>query len=147
MGDCMDGIELREANGVRVAIARGSCDKEAMSQAASCEIVYAAHDATFDGMDAASAQRAGVVTLCIASDQLEQEVAKLLSDLAAKDPLVVRFTQESLRQVASVPWDGIVAWNAAKQAELKALQASSPSPRAELVASFLAGKSKPGLGR
>jgi hypothetical protein len=43
-------------------------------------------------------------------------------------------------------WDAVLDYNAAKFAQLKAMQAGRPSARAAAVESFLAGTSKPGLG-
>jgi trans-feruloyl-CoA hydratase/vanillin synthase len=51
-----------------------------------------------------------------------------------------------LRYVGSMSFDAAISFHAAKLAELKALQAGRPSTRAAAVESFLAGKSKPGLG-
>lgn len=142
-----EAIRIEERHGVRVAIVRGTCAAAAL---ADCDIVYASQDALVEGprgrMDAMQAQRAGVLTRCVPPADLDAEAKQLLDDLAAKDPLVVRFTQRSLRQVGAVPWDGIVAFNTALQAELRQQQSESGSPRAAAVASFLAGKSKPGLG-
>ena len=56
-------------------------------------------------------------------------------------------TRSSSVRIRGMDWDAVLNFNAAKFAELKAMQAGRPSPRAAAVESFLAGKSKPGLGR
>jgi hypothetical protein len=50
------------------------------------------------------------------------------------------------RSVGALDWDVVLAFNAAKVAELQALRAGKPSPQDLAVQRFLAGKSKPGLG-
>lgn len=97
----------------------------------------------FDGPEA---ERAGLVTRSVPAGELQAEVDALAAELAAKDPLALRFTKETLLHVGSMDWDAVLDFNAAKFAQLKALQAGRPSTRAALVESFLAGKSKPGLG-
>ena len=94
----------------------------------------------------AEAERNGLVTLSFPAADLERETYALARDMAAKDPIALQFTKESLQHVAHMSWDGVLNYGAAKFAELKALQASRPSTRAAAVESFLAGKSKPGLG-
>jgi feruloyl-CoA hydratase/lyase len=98
---------------------------------------------TFDGQEA---ERNGLVTRSIPADRLEVETYGVARELAAKDPLALRFTKETLQHVGSMSWDAAVNFTAAKFAELKALQAGRPSSRAAAVESFLSGKSKPGLG-
>jgi enoyl-CoA hydratase/carnithine racemase len=97
----------------------------------------------FDGDEA---QRNGLATLSMAASELGQAVRALARELADKDPVALRFTKETLRHVDAMTWDGVLSFTAAKFAELKALQAGQPSTRAAAVESFLAGKSKPGLG-
>jgi len=105
------------------------------------------HALTGLALDGVQAARCGLATLSVAPAELEREVQALAADLLAKDPLALQFTKETLRHVGSMDWDAVLNFNAAKFAELKALQAGRPSPRAAAVESFLAGKSKPGLGR
>ncbi len=97
----------------------------------------------FDGHEA---ERAGLVTRSVPAGELQAQTDALAAELAAKDPLALRFTKETLLHVGSMDWDAVLDFNAAKFAQLKALQAGRPSTRAALVESFLAGKSKPGLG-
>jgi enoyl-CoA hydratase/carnithine racemase len=102
--------------------------------------------ALIGGCDAATAESIGLVTRCVPTADLDAEVHKLASELAAKDPLALRFTKQSVRHAPSMNWDAAIDYGAAKFAQLKALQADRPSPRAAAVESFLSGRSKPGLG-
>ena len=99
----------------------------------SCDIVFA------DG-------NGDEVTLSFTTEELEAQTYQLAHELAAKDPLALRFTKRTLQQVSAVPWDGILDYTTAQQAEIKSLQAGQPSARAKAIESFLAGKSKPGAG-
>jgi feruloyl-CoA hydratase/lyase len=101
---------------------------------------------TGEAFDGEEAQRNGLATFSFPSAELEQATCALAGELAAKEPTALRFTKETLRHVADMTWDGVLSFTAAKFAELKALQAGQPSARAAAVESFLAGKSKPGLG-
>lgn len=96
--------------------------------------------------DAAEAERHGLVTRSVAPSELEREGYALAAELAAKDPIALRFTKQTLRHVGAMTWDGVLDYTAAKLAELKASHAGRPSVRAASVESFLAGRSKPGLG-
>jgi enoyl-CoA hydratase/carnithine racemase len=98
---------------------------------------------TFGGREA---ERNGLASRSVPAAQLEQESYTLARDFVAKDALAVRFTKETLLHVGDMSWEGALDFTAAKFAELKALQAGRPSARAEAVASFLAGKTKPGQG-
>jgi feruloyl-CoA hydratase/lyase len=98
------------------------------------------------GCDAHEAERIGLVTRCLPAAELDAETGKLAAELAAKDPIALRFTKQTVRHVGSMSWDAAVDYSAAKFAQLKALQADRPSTRAAAVESFLSGKSKPGLG-
>jgi len=100
-----------------------------------CDIVFA--DGDGDGDE---------VTLSFPSEELEAQTYQFAHELAAKDPLALRFTKRTLQQVSGVPWDGILHYTTAQQAEIKSLQAGQPSARAKAIESFLAGKSKPGAG-
>ena len=97
----------------------------------------------FDGREA---ERNGLATRSVPAGSLDAEAQALATELAAKDDIALRFTKETLLHVGAMSWDGVLAFTAAKFAELKALQAGRPSTRAAAVESFLAGKSKPGLG-
>lgn len=101
---------------------------------------------TGEAFDGEEAERNGLVTRSLPAGELEQETYALAAELAGKDAIALRFTKETLRHVDAMTWDGVLSFTAAKFAELKALQAGQPSARAAAVASFLAGKSKPGLG-
>jgi feruloyl-CoA hydratase/lyase len=159
-----------------IASIRGACDGGALAIVSSCDIALAAEDATFTlegfdsgpapfgvisslgrivpeegsaligGCDARSAERIGLITRCLSADELDAEVRKLAAELAAKEPLALRFTKQTIRHVGTMSWDAAVDYSAAKFAQLKALQADRPSTRAAAVESFLSGKSKPGLG-
>ena len=100
-----------------------------------CDIVFADGDGNADE-----------VTLSFPSEELEAQTYQLAHELAAKDPLALRFTKRTLQQVSAVPWDGILDYTTAQQAEIKSLQAGQTSTRAKAIESFLAGKSKPGAG-
>ncbi|MBA2961084.1 MULTISPECIES: hypothetical protein [Ramlibacter] len=134
-----------------VAMAGGTCEAATVAVLAASDIVFAAHDARFvviDGtvVDAREAEARGIVTCTFPAADLERETQALARDLAAKDPLALRLTKETLAEVGAIAWDAVLDYNAAKVAQLKELQAGRPSSRAAGVASFLAGKSKPGLG-
>jgi len=98
---------------------------------------------SFDGREA---ERNGLATRSVPAASLDAEAQALAAELAAKDAIAVQFTKETLLHVPAMSWDGVLSFTAAKFAELKALQAGRPSTRAAAVESFLAGKSKPGLG-
>ena len=98
------------------------------------------------GFDGREAERNGLATRSVLAEALEAEARALAGELAGKDALAVQFTKETLLHVPAMSWDGVLSFTAAKFAELKALQAGRPSARAAAVESFLAGKSKPGLG-
>jgi len=102
-----------------------------------CDIVFADGDGDGDGDG---------ITLSFPAEDLEAQTYQLAHELAAKDPLALRFTKRTLQQVSGVPWDGILHYTTAQQAEIKSLQAGQPSARAKAIESFLAGKSKPGAG-
>lgn len=95
--------------------------------------------------DAAEAQRVGFVTRSVPSARLEDETYALAAHIAGKDRIALQFTKESLQHVESMTWDAALNYNTAKFAELKARQQGDTS-RAASVASFLEGKSRPGLG-
>ncbi|AOB31476.1 hypothetical protein AKI39_13450 [Bordetella sp. H567] len=101
---------------------------------------------TGEEFDGAEAERNGLATRSLPAAELEAATYALAGELAAKDPIALRFTKETLRHVGAMSWDGVLSFTAAKFAELKTLQAGQPSTRAAAVESFLAGKSKPGLG-
>jgi len=98
---------------------------------------------SFDG---AEAERNGLVTHSLPAAELERETYTLAREFVGKDAIAVQFTKEALQHVEAMSWDGVLNYTAAKFAELKALQAGRPSARAAAIESFLAGKSKPGLG-
>ncbi len=104
---------------------------------------YALTGRCFDGREA---ERNGLATRSVPAASLDEEAQALAADLVAKDAIAVQFTKETLLHVDAMSWDGVLSFTAAKFAELKALQAGRPSARAAAVESFLAGKSKPGLG-
>jgi trans-feruloyl-CoA hydratase/vanillin synthase len=104
---------------------------------------YALTGRRFDGREA---ERNGLATRSVPAASLDAEAQALAADLAAKDATAMQFTKETLLHVDAMSWDGVLSFTAAKFAELKALQAGRPSARAAAVESFLAGKSKPGLG-
>jgi enoyl-CoA hydratase/carnithine racemase len=97
----------------------------------------------FDGREA---ERNGLATLSYPTADLDGKTDALLTDLLQKDPLALQFTKQTLRHVPTMGWDAVLDYNAAKFAQLKAMQAGRPSARAAAVESFLAGTSKPGLG-
>ena len=103
---------------------------------------YALSGRTFDG---AEAERTGIITRCWPGASLQAETYRLARELAQKDAVALEFTKQSLQHVESMNWDAALDYNAAKFAELKSRQ-SGPGSRAASVASFLAGKTRPGLG-
>ena len=126
---------LRQMPQPIIAMAHGLTKTVVKSILDVCDIVFADGDGNADE-----------VTLSFPSEELEAQTYQLAHELAAKDPLALRFTKRTLQQVSSVPWDGILDYTTAQQAEIKSLQAGQPSARAKAIESFLAGKSKPGAG-
>ena len=124
---------LRDLPQPIVAMVPGQIHDQALSALQACDIVLAT------GQDDWS-------TLSFPASELEEQTYKLARELASKDPLILRFTKKTVQQVASIPWEDILSFTTAQQAEIKSLQAGRPSPRALAIESFLAGKSKPGAG-
>ena len=124
---------LRDLPQPIVAMVPGQIHDQTLSALQACDIVLAT------GQDDWS-------TLSFPASELEEQTYKLARELASKDPLILRFTKKTVRQVASIAWDDILSFTTAQQAEIKSLQAGRPSPRALAIESFLAGKSKPGAG-
>ena len=126
---------LRQMPQPIVAMALGPTQMDVKSILDVCDIVFADGDSNGDE-----------VTLSFPPEELEAQTYQLAHELAAKDPLALRFTKRTLQQVSAVPWDGILDYTTAQQAEIKSLQAGQTSTRAKAIESFLAGKSKPGAG-
>ena len=124
---------LRDLPQPIVAMVPGQIHEQALSLLQACDIVLAT------GQD-------NWATLSFPASELEEQTYKLARELAAKDPLILRFTKKTVQQVASIAWEDILSFTTAQQAEIKSLQAGRPSPRALAIESFLAGKSKPGAG-
>ena len=124
---------LRDLPQPIVAMVPGHIHDQALAVLQACDIVLAT------GQDDWS-------TLSFPASALEEQTYKLARELAAKDPLILRFTKKTVQQVASIAWEDILSFTTAQQAEIKSLQAGQPSPRALAIESFLAGKSKPGAG-
>ena len=124
---------LRDLPQPIVAMVPGQIHDQALAVLQACDIVFAT------GQDDWS-------TLSFPAPELEEQTYKLARELASKDPLILRFTKKTVRQVASIAWEDILSFTTAQQAEIKSLQAGRPSPRALAIESFLAGKSKPGAG-
>jgi enoyl-CoA hydratase/carnithine racemase len=124
---------LRDLPQPIVAMVPGHIHDQALAVLQACDIVLAT------GQD-------DWATLSFPASELEEQTYKLARELASKDPLILRFTKKTVRQVASIAWDDILSFTTAQQAEIKSLQAGRPSPRALAIESFLAGKSKPGAG-
>lgn len=135
-----------------IAMVHGRCRGGALAIVENADIVFTATDAAFRATDADAdidgeqAERSGLATCGFAPAELEANTYELARELADKDAIAVRFTKETLEHVGSMTWDATLSFTAAKFAQLKALQAGRPSARATAVESFLAGKSKPGLG-
>ena len=130
---------LRQMPQPIVAMAHGSTKTAVKSILDVCDIVFADGDGDGDG-------DGDEVTLSFPTEELEAQTYQLAHELAAKDPLALRYTKRTLQQVSAVPWDGILDYTTTQQAEIKSLQADQPSARAKAIESFLAGKSKPGAG-
>jgi enoyl-CoA hydratase/carnithine racemase len=128
-----------------IAMVHGQCHGGAISLIEACDIVFAADDADF-GIVGGQAPRDELVTLSVPASELEAQTYQLARELAGKDALALRFTKQTLQDVADISWDEVLDFTAARQAELKALQGGRPSARAMAVESFLAGKTKPGAG-
>ena len=124
---------LRDLPQPIVAMVPGQIHDQALAALQACDIVLAT------GQD-------DWATLSFPASELEEQTYKLARELAAKDPLILRFTKKTVQQVASIAWEDILSFTTAQQAEIKSLQAGRPSPRALAIESFLAGKSKPGAG-
>jgi enoyl-CoA hydratase/carnithine racemase len=124
---------LRDLPQPIVAMVPGQIHDQALAALQACDIVLAT------GQD-------DWATLSFPASELEEQTYKLARELASKDPLILRFTKKTVRQVASIAWEDILSFTTAQQAEIKSLQAGRPSPRALAIESFLAGKSKPGAG-
>ena len=124
---------LRDLHQPIVAMVPGQIHDQALAALQACDIVLAT------GQD-------DWATLSFPASELEEQTYKLARELAAKDPLILRFTKKTVQQVASIAWEDILSFTTAQQAEIKSLQAGQPSPRALAIESFLAGKSKPGAG-
>ena len=124
---------LRDLPQPIVAMVPGHIHDQALAVLQACDIVLAT------GQD-------NWATLSFPASELEEQTYKLARELASKDPLILRFTKKTVRQVTSIAWDDILSFTTAQQAEIKSLQAGRPSPRALAIESFLAGKSKPGAG-
>jgi enoyl-CoA hydratase/carnithine racemase len=103
---------------------------------------YSLSGRSFDGPEA---ERTGLITRAWPEQQLNEETHRLAAELARKDPVALQFTKESLQHVETMTWDAALSYNAAKFAELKSRQSGAGS-RAASVASFLEGKTRPGLG-
>ena len=133
-----------------VAMVLGEVLEEAMPIWQACDIVFASHEDNpgkdVEGVKPNSQPRSNWATLYFPFAELEAQTYKLANELAAKDPLALRFTKKTVQQVAAVPWDAILNFTTSQQAEIKSLQAGRPSARALAIESFLAGKSKPGAG-
>ena len=126
---------LRQMPQPIVAMAHGPTKTAVKSILDVCDIVLADGDGNGDE-----------VTLSFPTEELEAQTYQLAHELAAKDPLALRFTKRTLQQVSAVPWEDILDYTTAQQAEIKSLQAGQTSTRAKAIESFLAGKSKPGAG-
>ena len=98
-------------------------------------------------LTAQQAQDAGWVTFACPAGALDAKVREITQSLLEKDPLAMQFAKETLAHVPHMNWDASVNYTAAKFAEIKARQAQAegPSLRANAIAGFLAGQSKPGL--
>lgn len=98
-------------------------------------------------LGAEQAQALGWVTMAVSEADLPQVLGSWTQSLLDKDPLALQFTKETLAHVPHMDWDASVSFTAAKFAEIKALQAAAggASARAQAIAGFLAGQSKPGL--
>ena len=136
-----------------LAMVHGACDTDTLDLIEVCDIVICADDARFDVPESSSscinaeeAQRKGLVSWCVPASELQAQTDTLARELSGKDALALRFTKQTLQRAPNIPWDEVLAFTSAKQAELKALQAGRPSARASAIESFLAGKSKPGAG-
>jgi enoyl-CoA hydratase/carnithine racemase len=136
-----------------IAMVHGACHTDTLALFESCDIVICAEDARFDvtgpslpAINAQAAQREGLVTFSVPGSELQAQTDQLARELSRKDALALRFTKETLQRVPNIPWDEVLGFTSAKQAELKALHAGRPSARASAIESFLAGKSKPGAG-
>jgi trans-feruloyl-CoA hydratase/vanillin synthase len=114
------------------------------AQALGASLLHAMRD---QRLTAQQAQDAGWVTLACPARALDEKVHEITQSLLDKDPLALQFAKETLAHVPHMNWDASVNYTAAKFAEIKArqAQAAGPSSRANAIAGFLAGQSKPGL--
>jgi enoyl-CoA hydratase/carnithine racemase len=105
------------------------------------------HALTGQTLSAPQASDLGWVTFAYPVNELDAQVQALTQSLLDKDALALQFSKETLAHVPHMDWDASVSYTAAKFAEIKARQAEAagPSSRANAIAGFLAGQSKPGL--
>lgn len=97
-------------------------------------------------LNAQQAQSQNWITFALPGDEVCTCAQDLIRSWEAKDPLALQFTKETLTHVHHMTWDASVNYTAAKFAEIKARQAElGSSSRAQAIAGFLAGQSKPGL--
>ena len=104
------------------------------------------HPLQVQHLDARQAQDKAWITLAMPADELQTKVQELTSSWLGKDALALQFTKETIAHVGQMGWDASVNYTAAKFAEIKARQAElGSSSRADAIAGFLSGQSKPGL--
>jgi enoyl-CoA hydratase/carnithine racemase len=104
------------------------------------------HPLRQQSLNAWQAQAQAWITFALPMDELLLRGQALIDSWMDKDPLALQFTKETLAHAGSMSWDASVNYTAAKFAEIKALQAATGgSTRANAIAGFLAGQSKPGL--
>lgn len=97
-------------------------------------------------LNAQQAQSENWITFTLPRDEVSPFAEDLIRSWQAKDPLALQFTKETLTHVHHMTWDASVNYTAAKFVEIKARQAElGSSSRAQAIAGFLAGQSKPGL--
>ena len=103
---------LRQLPQPIVAMAHDPTKTAVKSILDACDIVFADADGDGDG-------NGDEVTLSFPSEELEAQTYQLAHELAAKDPLALRFTKRTLLQVSAVSWDDILDYTTAQQAEIK----------------------------
>ena len=104
------------------------------------------HPLKVQRLSAAQAQTRGWITFALNDAELDVQAQELISSWLDKDRLALQFTKETLAHVGRMGWDASVSYTAAKFAEIKARQAElGSSSRANAIAGFLSGQSKPGL--
>lgn len=103
-------------------------------------LYYGLTGSPFDGTRAAEI---GLVNFAVPREDLEERVATLADELAAKQPDALRATKEAYRFALNSDWDAAIGYAVARQGDLTAKQRDAW--RKEGIGDFLAGRYRPGV--